>query len=142
MDSSNDELDILKKQMEKQKQASMPQNLKMFPMIHSKQPSRSSSRINSSEHSGVNTVDKYFTDMNGNSLLSTLNSSKDYFSSISGRSSSRRRSTLINGTGIGINAGNRVVFGDSSLNAPILSRGINSILNSRESPYSHRDGKH
>ena len=141
MDSNGDELDILKKQIEKQKQASMPLSLKMLPVIHSRQPSRGSLSMKSSEKSRVGTVDKYFTDINGNSLISTLGSSKDYFSNVSGGTSSRKKSFLSSNTNIGINAGNRVVFGEALSNIPTLPNGIQNILSSRDSIHSGRDGK-
>jgi hypothetical protein len=60
----------------------VPLGLKMPPIIDSRQPSRSSLTGSGPKLSRVNTVDKYFTDMNGNSLISTLSSSNELFSNI------------------------------------------------------------
>ena len=81
-----------------------------MPIISARHNSRSSLSIH--RESGPNNVDKYFTGLNGKSILSTMNSSNDLFSNITRNSTSRQRSSL-NGSHstIGFNAGNQVIFG-------------------------------
>ena len=66
--------------------------MKNIPQIHFQTPSRDSLRGESINRQ--NKVDTYFSDLNGNSLISTLNSSKDLFGAISSSNLSQRNSLL------------------------------------------------
>ena len=146
IDSSADELELLKRKVE-EKQTSLPVSLKKIPNFPSSGlQSRESRSISRAENPESNNVDKYFTDIQGNSLLSTMNSTKDIFSSISRRSSAQRRSQISGSrTNRGVNAAHQMIFGmnmQSSKNLPVLSRGdsltaSNSNSPNGESPLNH-----
>ena len=123
--SSLDEIDILRKKIERKNNISNPTSLKNMQMISGRNHARSSLSIN--RELEPTKVDKYFTDLNGRSILSTMNSSNDLFSNITLNSSNRKRSSL-NGSrsNIGFNAGNQVIFGSIKPNIgniPSGSRG-------------------
>uniref|UniRef100_A0A7S3KFF3 Uncharacterized protein n=1 Tax=Euplotes crassus TaxID=5936 RepID=A0A7S3KFF3_EUPCR len=114
--SSGDELDFLKKKIEEKKTLSPP-SLKDYLNIPIKGQSRSSMSI--SRETNIAKIDKYFQDINGNSILSTLNSSNDLFSNLTRKDDSHRSSIGSTGHTVrGINAANQVIFGTSHQNFP------------------------
>lgn len=119
IDSSMDELDMLRAQVDK-RTTSNPVSLKDIPLIHNRYDSRGSMSIARVSEVGKG-VDKYFTDLNGKSLLSTLNSSKDIFSNISAKRSASRSSLITgNRSNRGINAARNIMFGSNMQSLPSL----------------------
>ncbi|CAI2382845.1 unnamed protein product [Moneuplotes crassus] len=114
--SSGDELDILQKKVEEQKTVPLP-SLKNYLAVPMQSNSRSSLSISKEEE--LNKIDKYFQDIRGNSILSTLSSSNDLFSNITTKNESRRGSIGNTGHTVrGLNAGNQVVFGSGTQSIP------------------------
>lgn len=129
-DSSTDEIDILRKQMEIRPSNSLPVSMKNIAPITSRYSSRGSPGLESNPAT-KNYIDKYFIDFNGKSLLSTLSSSNDVFTNISlSRKSNDFKRSLVSGskTNRGIMAGNQILFGSSGRDAS--SHELNSGYNS------------
>jgi male germ cell-associated kinase len=117
LESSDNELDILRKQVDQQKSASLPVSLKYLPPVQSRYSSRVSQSISRANCERESKVDKYFTDINGQSLISTLTSSKDLFAKMSTLKTSRRSSALRSDrSSTRITTGNQVLFGGAQAN--------------------------
>ena len=91
-DSSSEDYDTLKSEVDKQNSKSLPISMKNIPMLHFQITSRDSERGESIKNK--NTIDRYFTDINGNSIISTTNASNDLFGGISSTNLSQRNSLL------------------------------------------------
>lgn len=114
MESSKDELELLRQQVE-QKASSLPVSLKNIPPVQGRYSSRGSASIERDTNEKRSSVDKYFTDLNGNSLLSTLGSKKNLFADISKQNISKRRQTLNAARNSrGFYAANQIIFGPST----------------------------
>lgn len=134
--SSGDELDILQKKVEEQKTVPLP-SLKNYLTVPMQSNSRGSLSISKDE--SPNKIDKYFQDIRGNSILSTLSSSNDLFSNITRKSGSRRSSIGNTGHTVrGLNAGNQVIFGSGTQsipNFPSLSSNDNHLYSQSRQYY-------
>ena len=110
--SSEDELDLLQKQMSLKPTISLPSNKKNLEPIQKKYSSRNSVRLNN-HPSGTNNVDKYFIDMSGKSLISSLNVSNEVFNSITNLNKNPLHRNSVSGsqTNRGLNAANQILFG-------------------------------
>lgn len=112
VESSDDEIDILRKHMDHQKAVSLPTSMKEVPSIGSRYWSRQSQRINRADEVLLNTMLPVI-DSNGDKLMSNLKSTQDLFQSLSTNKSSRRSSMMhSNRSNNMMNAANQVVFGN------------------------------
>ena len=132
-DAYENESDALSRELDKFNINSNPASLKYIPHLQSELSSRSSQRKDPLINQ--NNVDKYFTDLNGNSLISTLHSTNELFSSISS-SNFMKRSSLLSGnkTNRGINAANQILFGS---HASVVPAYHNSPRQESQERFSH-----
>lgn len=111
------DFDVLSKEIDHYSVNKLPINLKLNSQNRSQLSSSSS--LNRELSLNKNSVDKYFTDINGNSLISTLSPSNDLFSNLSSSNFSKRTSLLSgNKTNRGINAANQILFGNHAAIMP------------------------
>lgn len=133
LESSKDELELLRQQVE-QKTSSLPVSLKNIPSVQSRYSSRGSVSIGRGPEEKRSSVDKYFTDINGNSLLSTLSSKKDLFADISSNNISKRRQSInVARNSRGFYAANQIIFGASTQSIPAFDASPKPDL------YNHRN---
>ena len=115
LESSEDELDVLRKQMDS-KSSSLPVSMNNIGPVTNRYSSRGSTKLEVEPNSRSN-VDKYFMDLNGKSLINNTDPSGDIFSNINMPRQNSMQRSLMSGSGSTssrrINAANQILFPNS-----------------------------
>lgn len=131
-ESSSEEYDTLKSEINRHNTKSLPISMKDMPKLHFEPTSRDSFR--GEPIVSKNNVDRYFSDMNGNSIFSTNMASDSLFGSISSNNLSNRNSLLSGSkSNRGVNAANQILFGHKAAVMPAYQ----SAYHDNSDKYSH-----